>query len=369
MQKHLAFLDFFAGSGLAGEALKADFRPVWANDVCPKKKRVYVANHGDGHFHEGCVETLHGRDIPAADLSWASFPCQDLSLAGNLGGLDANRSGLVWSWLKIIDEMRAAGKKPRVVAAENVVGLVSADGGAHYRALHAALARRGYNVGPLLLNAIRWLPQSRPRVFVVGVDKRRDIRRLRRSTPNWAHPPAVLKAVRGLEDAIFWDLPEPEKRTSTLSDLLEADAPCDPRDKARRNLALIPAGHMARLRESARQGLAAAPGYRRIRNRKQVLELRFDDTAGCLRAPRGGSSRQILVLPRGAGFDTRLITVREAARLMGADDYILPGVNDDRRIPGGYNEGYMAMGDAVAVPAVRFLSRHLLAGLAAQAPV
>jgi DNA (cytosine-5)-methyltransferase 1 len=100
---------------------------------------------------------------------------------------------------------------------------------------------------------------------------------------------------------------------------------------------------------------AVFPGYKRTRNGNQVLELRFDSVAGCLRTPEGGSSRQLLVICRDGTFTTRLLTVREAARLMGAPE--------NYRILGSYNDGYRAMGDGVAVPAVRYLACHLLAPL------
>jgi DNA (cytosine-5)-methyltransferase 1 len=64
------------------------------------------------------------------------------------------------------------------------------------------------------------------------------------------------------------------------------------------------------------------------------------------------------VIGDGNGFKARLLTVREAARLMGAPDY---------KLPGNYNEGYFAMGDAVAVPVAAYLAKRLLAPLAASA--
>ncbi len=143
------------------------FQPAWANDICAKKAAVYTANHGNDHFHLGSVSNVKGTDLPSASLAWASFPCQDLSLAGLADGIHASRSGLVWEWLRIIDEMPA---RPPVLVAENVAGLVSAAGGEYYRTLHQALAVRGYVVGAMLINAARWVPQSRPRIFVVAVD-------------------------------------------------------------------------------------------------------------------------------------------------------------------------------------------------------
>ena len=125
-------LEFFAGSGLVSFALKRFFSVVWANDICPKKAAVYRANHSQNRLAQDSIENIRGVDLPPAALSWASFPCQDLSLAGLIGGIGATRSGLVWEWLRVIDEMK---RPPPILVAENVVGLVSADGGIHYKNL------------------------------------------------------------------------------------------------------------------------------------------------------------------------------------------------------------------------------------------
>lgn len=345
------FTEFFAGSGLVSLALAPFFQPVWVNDICPKKAAVYRANHDGTPFTLNSIVDVHGADLPAAALSWASFPCQDLSLAGNGAGIRAKRSGLAWEWLRVIDEMR---HRPPVLAAENVAGLVSAHNGAHYRALHQALTERGYLVGAMLLDAVRWLPHSRPRVFVVAVDRRAAIPpTLLADGPTWAHNPAVCRAAQGLEHWVWWRLPEPAPHRTTLSDLLDLAAPCHDAATSRRNLSLIPAEHLRRLQQSP---LPAVPGYKRTRHGRQVLELRFDDVAGCLRTPAGGSSRQMLVVRRNAAWHTRILTPREAARLMGAPDaFLLPGTNSD---------GYKAMGDAVAAPVAAHLAEHLLVKLA-----
>lgn len=92
----LTALDFFAGSGLVTHSLKPFFDVAWANDVSEQKAEVYTHNHGANHFHLGDISDIYGGCLPYADLSWASFPCQDLSLAGKGEGIHANRSGLVW---------------------------------------------------------------------------------------------------------------------------------------------------------------------------------------------------------------------------------------------------------------------------------
>ena len=123
------FIDFFAGSGLVTEGAKHACKPVWSNDICSKKAAIYKANHGDDHFLLGSIEHVSGASLPSGDIVWASFPCQDLSLAGKMGGLAASRSGLFWEWLRVLDEMP---EKPKVLALENVVGLLSASVGRAY---------------------------------------------------------------------------------------------------------------------------------------------------------------------------------------------------------------------------------------------
>jgi DNA (cytosine-5)-methyltransferase 1 len=347
-------LDFFAGSGLVSQGLKRYFKPEWANDICAKKADVYQTNHGTDHFHLGSICDVRGGGLPAADLAWASFPCQDLSLAGLAAGIHGKRSGLVWEWLRVIDEMPVA---PKVLVAENVVGLISTAGGAHYRTLHAALAQRGYTVGAMLLDASRWVPQSRPRVFVIAYKGQiESVPGLVSLTPTWAQPEIVTRAAAGVKDWVHWRMPEPPARTSGLSDVVEWDAPFAAPDLQARNIALIAPRHRMALDATPKSRPFAAPGYKRTRNGQQVLELRFDNTAGCLRTPSGGSSRQVLVVKKNGALHSRLLTVRETARLMGAPE--------SYRIPGSYNDGYKAMGDAVAVPVVSWLAKHLLRPLA-----
>ena len=103
-----AALEFFAGSGLVTEGLSEHFDTIWANDICPKKASVFRANHPHCPLEVRSVTEIRGGDLPDACLSWASFPCQDLSLAGNIGGIRSSRSGLVWQWLRVMDEMKRA---------------------------------------------------------------------------------------------------------------------------------------------------------------------------------------------------------------------------------------------------------------------
>jgi DNA (cytosine-5)-methyltransferase 1 len=346
-------LDFFAGSGLVAEGLKDFFQTVWANDICEKKARVFCANHDARLFHLGSIEDVKGGDLPQALLSWGSFPCQDLSLAGNMGGLSSSRSGLVWQWLRVMDELP---ERPPLAVAENVVGLVSAAQGEHYRKLHHALVERGYRVGAVVIDAVHWVPQSRKRVFVIAVDAGIPIGQFETDQPVWCHPVSIVRASEGLRDWVWWDLPKPSVRKKQLNELIEFSAPCHEPEKQQRLLQLVPEKHREKMTIEANNGRIVFPGYKRIRHGRQVLELRFDGVAGCLRTPEGGSSRQFLVIKNNGSYKTRLLTVNEAAALMGAPK--------SYKLPGTYNEGYKAMGDAVAVPVARYLAENLLSPLA-----
>jgi DNA (cytosine-5)-methyltransferase 1 len=145
-------------------------------------------------------------------------------------------------------------------------------------------------------------------------------------------------------------------RVTFLDDIVESGTKGEDEVATKRTISLISPRHQTRLLQELANGFRVAPGYKRTRAGQQVLELRFDRVSGCLRTPEGGSSRQVLVLKEDGRLVTRLLTVREAARLM--------GVRDSYKIPGTYNDGYRAMGDAVAVPVVRYLAEHLLTPLA-----
>lgn len=339
--------EFFAGSGLVAYGLKGMFTPVWSNDISEQKAEVYNANFHSEHFLLGDIKDIRGVDLPYAHLSWASFPCQDLSLAGSIGGIDACRSGLVWEWLRILDELPI---KPQILLIENVAGLLSTNKGDNYKKLHSAMLERGYNCGAMLLDASMLVPQSRPRVFAIAVKQDCPIpAELIDSGPNWLHNKAAAELGKTLPGWIWWKTEKPPRRQTALKDIIEVDAPFD-KDNV---LRLIPERHMEKLKKHDN---IIVTGYRRTRHGQQQLELRFDGIAGCLRTPEGGSSKQFLVVKENGELHARLLTIRETARLMGAPD--------DFKFPGSYNDGYKAMGDAVALPIASFIGKAFLTKIA-----
>lgn len=339
--------EFFAGSGLVAYGLKGMFAPVWANDISEQKAAVYQANFGNENFELEDIKNINGASLPYAHLSWASFPCQDLSLAGSLGGIHASRSGMVWEWLRVLDEMI---NRPKILLLENVIGLLSTNGGENYKALHLALVERGYCCGALVINASHFVPQSRPRVLIIAVQKGCYIPpELIDDKPNWLHNHAATELGKCLPDWIWWKTDKPIRCHQTIRDIIEDGIPFDKDDVLR----LIPERHQAKLDEN---DTIYATGYRRTRHGEQQLELRCDGVAGCLRTPEGGSSKQYLIVKKDGATHARLLTVREAARLMGAPDTFV--------LPGTYNDGYKAMGDAVVAPVAKFIGERFLMKIA-----
>lgn len=339
--------EFFAGSGMASYGLKGMFIPIWANDISEKKAAVYQANFKSNHFILDDICNIHGKDLPFAHLSWASFPCQDLSLAGSIAGIHAARSGLIWEWMRVFDELV---NKPKIIIMENVIGLVSAHNGDNYRAIHNALLKRGFACGCIAINANKFVPQSRPRVFIIAVEHSCSISKsITSNAPCWLHNDAIIKLGRTLPEWIWWNVPEPSTMPLSLQDIIDETVPYNKDDV----LKLIPNKHWEEL---LKHDSMIATGYRRTRQGKQQLELRFDGIAGCLRTPEGGSSKQFVIVKKGNEIHARLLTTREAARLMGAPESFL--------LPGSDNDGYKAMGDAVVAPVVHFLGTNILKILA-----
>lgn len=357
--------EFFAGGGLAGLGLAAGgagFRTVFANDLSPAKARAFRANHADIPLHEGDVWDLGVEDLPGTpDLCWASSPCQDVSLAGARGGLEARRSGAFWGFWRLMQGLDAQGRAPRIVVIENVVGLLTSGGGKDFAAVCTALVEAGYQVGALEVDASGWLPQSRPRLFIIGMRGVSGPQGPRPVAP--FHSRRLLAAHAGLPEAVranwvWWTLAEPARRNVDLSGVLEPDGAVDWFDEAETEklLALTAPLHRRKLDEAAASGeRRVAAAFRRVRVedgvKRQRLEVRLDGLAGCLRTPSGGSSRQYVLVCDQGRVRARRMTGREAARLMGVpEDYVLPSSE---------SAALTLMGDAVATPVVRALTEQL----------
>jgi DNA (cytosine-5)-methyltransferase 1 len=371
----LTFYEFFAGGGMARAGLGAGWTCAFANDLSPKKAAAYRANWGGEDLFVGDVHDVTPAMLPGrADLAWGSFPCQDLSLAGRGAGLDGARSGAFWGFWAAILALKREGRAPKTLVLENVCGALTSHSGQDFAAIGAALAQAGYRFGAMVIDAALFVPQSRPRLFILAFA--RDVappEGLAAAGPLALWHPKALVAAHGrlgseARDAWVWlSAPAPRKNVATLADIVEDD-PSDVRWRSAPEtealLAMMAPLHRARIAAACLSGeRRVGTVYKRMRvgpegRKVQRAEARFDGIAGCLRTPAGGSSRQTLIVIEGESVRTRLMSAREAARLMG-----LP---DEYRLPTNYNDGYRLAGDGVAAPVVRFLAENLIEPLFGQ---
>jgi DNA (cytosine-5)-methyltransferase 1 len=358
------YYEFFAGGGMARAGLGDEWHCLFANDISAKKGDAYRANWGDDDLWVGDVFKVKTKQLPGqADLAWGSFPCQDLSLAGNGLGLDGDRSGAFWGFWKIVKALNREGRKPRMVVLENVYGTLTSHDGKDFEQIGKAVADEGYVFGAVVMDAVHFVPQSRPRLFVIGIDASLVLPEATHGAlpaPAW-HPDALIRAYNRLPpDAKnawrWWNPPAPTKRIDTMDAIIEQEpegVSWHTPEHTLKLLQMMSDVNRRKVMEAQRLGaLKVGTIYRRTRNGVQRAEVRFDGIAGCLRTPAGGSSRQTIMVVDGPKVRSRLISPREMARLMGLDeDYLLP----DR-----YNDAYHLLGDGVAVPVVRHIREHLL---------
>lgn len=373
VEPHFTFLEFFAGGGMARAGLGPGWRCLFANDFDHKKSAIYRENWEGSDILTDDVGRVTPEHISkAVDLAWASFPCQDLSLAGMGAGLRGDRSGTFWPFWHLMELLRTEGRGPRIVVLENVCGTLSSHGGKDFEAIGEALTRAGYRYGALVIDAKAFVPQSRPRLFIIavapGVNIPAGVMR-NDSNPRW-HTPALCAAYERLgEEArhnwTWWHLPAPKKRNVKLAELIEANPQSvswHTPEETERLLVMMSPLHRKKVRDAQKSGrLVVGTIYKRTRvdedgAKVQRAEVRFDGVAGCLRTSSGGSSRQLIILVEGEEIRSRLLSSREAARLMG-----LP---DSYKLPSNYNEAYHLTGDGLVVPVVRFLTEHLLEPIA-----
>ena len=364
--------EFFAGIGLVRSGMEAaGFEVVWANDISPMKHAVYAANF-DGDDYRLCdVRDVRGGDVPDVDVATASFPCIDLSLAGHRRGLAGEQSGLYYEFVRVLSEMGE--RRPAAVLIENVPSFISSHDG---RDLHDALAslnQLGYSCDLAVIDSRRFVPQSRNRLFVVGL---RDVA-VQASVPSLSvvendaatpndrtgalRPPSLSKFLAGSGHLDLAPIFEgcPPTTQARLADVVEHLGTDDERWWDERRLAAfdrtLPERHEARIAELERQNATAwRTAYRRTRGGRAVWEVRADEIAGCLRTARGGSSRQALIEVRDGTHRVRWMTAREYARLQGVpDDFDISPVTESQALFG--------FGDAVTVPVITWIADSFLA--------
>ena len=320
------------------------------------------------HFVLGDIHKLSATEIPTVTLATASFPCTDLSLAGSRNGLSGRESSAFWGFTRILEDL--AERKPPFVLLENVTGFLTSHQGNDFRIAMQKLNTLGYSVDAFILDAVRFVPQSRQRLFVVGVQNAPTSHAAispitQAEIESDVRPKALANYIVQHQSDIRWcirQFPIPPKQHVRLDTILE-DVPHDSSiwwtaTRASKLLNQMSAKHRCTAEGMiVRDSWSYGTVFRRMRVSKEtgkkqsMAELRTDGIAGCLRTPKGGSAKQILFKAGFGQYHVRLLTPREAARLMGADDYILPNSHDS---------AYFGFGDAVCVPVVQWVAQNYL---------
>jgi DNA (cytosine-5)-methyltransferase 1 len=360
------FAEFFAGIGLMRMGLeRMGWTVAFANDIDQQKYEMYESQFPDASFHwaNDDVHQLPSARVPVVSLATASFPCTDLSLAGARRGLEGRQSSAFWGFARVLDGM--GDRRPPIILLENVTGLLTSHGGEDIKRALLELNRLGYKIDMFILDAARFVPQSRQRLFIVGVQEDdSEVTKLLDSPisnscsleESDVRPKAIIDFIKCHEE-IQWklrSLPSPPERSVQLEAILEnlTDDALEWWSPARAEYLL---NQMSPRHRQIAERMIAGPTwnygtvFRRMRNGHSMAELRTDGVAGCLRTPKGGSAKQILFKAGRGQYFARLITPREAARLMGADDYNITVSGD---------QALLGFGDAVCVPIVEWIGKY-----------
>lgn len=145
------------------------YETIWANDFAKWAVKSFKENFGDVIINEDItkINPYLDKTIPDCDMVLGGFPCQDFSIIWKQPGLNGTRGGLFRHFAEFVDA-----KKPKAFVAENVKGLLTANGGKAIETIIKDFENisPGYVVKPHLYNFAEYgVPQFRERVILVGI--------------------------------------------------------------------------------------------------------------------------------------------------------------------------------------------------------
>lgn len=364
----LTVAEYFAGIGLVRMGLQPfGWKVVFANDFKYKKYEMYKDFFPDAELHYSIEDIfkLDPNKIPSATLATCSFPCIDLSLAGNMNGIiNGNHSSAFWGFIDILK--RQSDSAPPLVMVENVPGWLHSNEGKDFRITVKALNDLGYFCDVFVLDALRFTPQSRLRVFLIGSKfvTSSTSPELILMRPKSLLSDQLMKSIDKNRDLNWFynelPVPPPLNRTGLskiIENLDESDKLWWSKEEVQRHLKMMNETHRNRiekLRTNAKTSYRTF--YRRRRNGELRAEVRDDDLSGCLRTAVGGSGKQFLIEVNADKLKMRAMTPREYARLQGVPDSYDISVKGVQALTG--------FGDAVCVPAISWIAKNVLLPLA-----
>ncbi|APO66152.1 DNA (cytosine-5-)-methyltransferase protein [Rhizobium gallicum] len=337
------FIDLFAGIG----GFRRAFEPVGGRCVFTSEwdrfsQETYRANYMIDHELAGDITVIHAADIPSHDVLLAGFPCQPFSLAGVSKKNSLNRphgfqcdvqGTLFFDVARIIQHHR-----PKAFLLENVKNLKSHDGGRTFDIIMKTLREDlGYNVQTRIIDARSFVPQHRERIFMVGFREDNDFDLSALNLPDIRPTLAtVLHSEDGSEVADERYTTGPKGKVMdryTLSDHLW--------------------GYLQAYAEKHRlQGNGFGFGLFGPKDVARTLSARYH---------KDGS--EILIAQKRK--NPRRLTPRECARLMGFES----AESDPFNIVVSDTQAYRQFGNAVVVPVVEAIAKHMLPFILAEEKV
>ena len=314
--KKIKFIDLFSGLGGFRIALEElGYVCVFSSDIDQYARNTYFENFSE--IPAGDITKIDEKEIPDHDIMCAGFPCQPFSIAGKRRGFEDTRGTLFFDVARIVKE-----KKPKVVFLENVAGLVSHDNGNTLETIEKTLADLGYLLQWKVMNAKDYgVPQNRNRWY--GIAIRNDIRN---------------------KDAFAF--PETEELKYTLADIIyDADNDIlgnyEISDIVKNNILK----HISKFKTSPRY----SEDFPLLANeiRPSRCNFRSDGISPCLTAKMGTGGSNVPVVVN----QNRKLTERECLKIM--------GFPDTYKIRPNYSQTYKQIGNSVAVPVIRSISKRI----------
>ena len=300
--KKYRVISLFTGcGGLDLGFVNAGFEVVWANDIDHAACETYRRNFGE-HIYEGDIANFDIDAIPDGDIVIGGFPCQDFSVVSKQGGIETKRGNLYKFFVNVVER-----KQPLAFVAENVRGLLTANGGKAIEQIKKDFEAcgKGYTLHAKVYNFANYgVPQLRHRLVMVGI--RKDLKR-EFIPPDPTHTSnnyvTAEQAFKGVENAKFNN--EKTKIRQKTADMLSQ----------------IPEGG----------------NFTAIKDPKLMLNVRLPLSLIYRRLNRNKPSTTIVACGGGGTWgyhyeEPRPLTNRERARIQSfPDDFIFEGSNTEVR--------------------------------------
>jgi DNA (cytosine-5)-methyltransferase 1 len=329
------FIDLFAGIG----GMRLGFESIGGQCVFTSEwdkyaNKTYIANFGCDHEVAGDITQIPATAIPQHDVLLAGFPCQPFSIAGVSkknalnrphGFLDTTQGTLFFDLARIISHHR-----PKAFLLENVKNLVNHDKGRTFKVIHHVLTNElGYHIKWKVINGRSWVPQHRERILIAGFREVNSFSFEDMYIPDLFSGPK-LSTILHPEDGS-----EPEEKPFTQGDGRVSDK-------------YTLTDHLWNYLQSY------AEKHRQKGNGFGFGLVGRDDISRTLSARYYKDGSEILI--RQGDRNPRRLTPRECARLMGFDQ------PDKRRfiIPVSDTQAYKQFGNAVVVPSIEAVAKHML---------